>query len=79
MNLLGVEVLKTVQGALGAFEMPGMVVAATRGDEAAETLVVGVDDAGDRVVARRPRGDPTQHDASRIDHHEPIRVQLDVL
>ncbi|MFN8482743.1 MAG: serine hydrolase domain-containing protein [Anaerolineae bacterium] len=46
MNLLGVEVLKTVQGALGAFEMPGMVVAATRGDEAAETLVVGVDDAG---------------------------------
>ncbi len=46
MSLLGVEVLKIVQGALAAFEMPGLVVAATRGDEPPETLVVGVDDAG---------------------------------
>ncbi|MFN8471915.1 MAG: serine hydrolase domain-containing protein [Anaerolineae bacterium] len=46
MSLLGVEVLKTVQGALGAFEMPGMVVAAARGDEPAEVLVVGMDAEG---------------------------------
>ncbi|MFN8500165.1 MAG: serine hydrolase domain-containing protein [Anaerolineae bacterium] len=51
MSVLGVEVLRTVQGALGAFDMPGMVVAAQRGDEAAETLVVGVDDAGRPLAA----------------------------
>ena len=46
MSLLGVDVLKVVQGALGAFEMPGMVVAAARGSGPAEVLVVGMDAAG---------------------------------